>query len=207
MNIVFSHMQRMLPFMIAAIPLTIIIRLISYPINKKRGIRTTVLHETALLLFIVFLAGLISQTILPRIEIEWPDIVIINTKVESSFNFVPGKIISVSLDYLSKGKMNYFILNFLGNICFFIPIGLMIPLIWRCSFRKTVLIGFLCSLSIELIQIPLPRCTDIDDLWMNTLGALIGALIYLLVNRLLPEFTGKCKVRLPKQAEPDRISA
>ena len=110
MNIVFSHMQRMLPFMIAAIPLTIIIRLISYPINKKRGIRTTVLHETALLLFIVFLAGLISQTILPRIEIEWPDIVIINTKVESSFNFVPGKIISVSLDYLSKGKMNYLIL-------------------------------------------------------------------------------------------------
>ena len=184
--------------MIAAIPLIIILRIISYIINRKRDIHTTLMHELMILLFAVFICGLVSQTILPKIEFSLPDIVIINSKTESSFNFIPGKIITVSVEYLSKGEPDYFILNFLGNIGIFIPIGLLVPLIWRCSLKKTVLIGFLCSLSIELIQIPLPRCTDIDDLWMNTLGALIGALLYLLLDKLFPKFTGICKVTLPE---------
>ena len=39
------------------------------------------------------------------------------------------------------------------------------------------------SLCIELLQLPQARGTDIDDLWLNMLGALIGYLIYILLSK------------------------
>ena len=61
------------------------------------------------------------------------------------------------------------------------------------NFGKTVLSGALLSVSIEFIQLFMPRFTDIDDVILNTLGTLIGALIYMAVNKLFPDFTQKFK--------------
>ena len=33
-------------------------------------------------------------------------------------------------------------------------------------------------------QLPLDRGTDIDDLWLNTLGAALGYLVFLLCRRI-----------------------
>ena len=71
-------------------------------------------------------------------------------------------------------------LNFVMQVglyaAMFVPFGFMLPLIWKRyrSGVKTVLAGFLLSLSIEVIQLFSFRATDIDDLLMNTLGAAIG---------------------------------
>jgi glycopeptide antibiotics resistance protein len=83
---------------------------------------------------------------------------------------------------------SYFIINFLGNIMIFIPIGFFIPLLWHKmrSLGKTVLCGFIISLFIELIQFPLYRGTDIDDLWLNTLGVLVGYFVFILVKKIIP---------------------
>lgn len=69
----------------------------------------------------------------------------------------------------------------LANIMLFIPIGLVLPYSFKkIKWRQTVLIGFAFSISIEVMQLVLRRgCFDIDDLIHNTLGCLIGVLLYM----------------------------
>jgi glycopeptide antibiotics resistance protein len=75
------------------------------------------------------------------------------------------------------------IVNDLGNIILFVPLGFTLPLKWtHLTKSKVVLIGCLSSIMIELIQLFIPnRCTDIDDVILNTLGTFIG---YLLLSKI-----------------------
>lgn len=70
------------------------------------------------------------------------------------------------------------------NVLMFIPLGIFLPWIFyrgKGNFLRTVLTGFMVSLSIELIQMYfVGRLGDVDDLLFNTLGAAMGYMIYLL---------------------------
>lgn len=77
------------------------------------------------------------------------------------------------------------LLNIL-NIIMFIPFGFLLPLIWR-QYRTlwpVVFLGFEFSLMIELLHLFNRRATDIDDLLMNTLGALVGFLFWQLSKKI-----------------------
>lgn len=67
------------------------------------------------------------------------------------------------------------------NIIMFMPLGFLLPLLWReyRSLSRTALTGFFFSLGIELCQLCNRRVTDVDDLIMNTLGATAGWGIWL----------------------------
>jgi glycopeptide antibiotics resistance protein len=63
--------------------------------------------------------------------------------------------------------------------------------VWPVCFReldtlkKTVLIGALFPVIIEITQLPFhSRCSDVDDILLNTTGILLGALIYFGIKRL-----------------------
>ena len=78
-------------------------------------------------------------------------------------------------------------INIIGNVTMFIPVGLAWPLCFRKldTVGKTVLFGAGFPLFIEITQLPFyDRCSDVDDIIMNTTGILIGALIYFGVKRL-----------------------
>ncbi len=85
-----------------------------------------------------------------------------------------------------RNPQNLFIPVFetVGNIAFFIPLGLMLVILgvhnltsWRLVAAVSG-IGLLLSLSLEIAQyIFIVGRSDIDDLWCNTLGATIGALL------------------------------
>lgn len=78
------------------------------------------------------------------------------------------------------------ILTYILNIIMFMPLGFLLPLIWK-NFRNIInvsLTGLGFSLAIELCQLFNLRATDIDDLMMNTLGAVLGYLIWVGVNNL-----------------------
>ncbi|MEJ5928559.1 VanZ family protein [Corynebacterium sp. H128] len=65
--------------------------------------------------------------------------------------------------------------NVAGNAVLFVPFGILTYLLLR-SVRKSVLLGFVFSLAIELVQFAFALgITDTDDLILNTLGALFGA--------------------------------
>ena len=72
------------------------------------------------------------------------------------------------------------IIGYALNVVMFFPFGFLAPLIWKNMRRysRVLIAGFGFSLLIELSQLLCLRGTDVDDLIMNTLGALIGFLLY-----------------------------
>lgn len=75
------------------------------------------------------------------------------------------------------------------NALLFVPLGALLPLLFgSCRLCRTTAIGFSLSLFIELSQLFNYRATDIDDLLMNTLGTILGYLIYTLLLRRLSWF-------------------
>lgn len=72
------------------------------------------------------------------------------------------------------------------NAVMFVPLGFLLPLVWRRGARlaPVAAFGFAFSLAIELTQLLNNRTTDIDDLLMNTLGALAGFALFKLWGRL-----------------------
>ena len=79
------------------------------------------------------------------------------------------------------------LINIIGNVTMFIPVGLVWPFCFQQldTLGKTVLVGAGFPLFIEITQLPFfGRCSDVDDIILNTTGILIGALIYFGVKRL-----------------------
>ena len=78
----------------------------------------------------------------------------------------------------------------LGNVIMFFPFGFFAVLLWRnISAKRILLIGVLTSLFIEFTQLFVGRSFDIDDILLNALGVLLGALFCYLLQRLLPPLT------------------
>ncbi|MGE7187096.1 VanZ family protein [Peribacillus sp. NPDC006672] len=90
-----------------------------------------------------------------------------------TFMFVP------ELVPLSFPRLAFSWLYDLGNIAAFIPFGILIPLLYRVSFRKFISLFVLSILILETIQ-PLTYLGsfDVDDVISNTLGATIGFFAY-----------------------------
>ena len=85
-------------------------------------------------------------------------------------------------------------MTYILNIIMFMPLGFLLPLIWK-NFRnakKVVLMGFLMSLAIEICQLFNLRATDIDDLMMNTLGALVGYCCWKVFSLIFRNAGTKC---------------
>lgn len=78
--------------------------------------------------------------------------------------------------------------NTILNIILFVPLGIMLPFLWRKfrTLRATMLFGFGMSLSIEILQILTYRATDINDLIANTFGTVLGYFIFRVLSRAFP---------------------
>ena len=79
------------------------------------------------------------------------------------------------------------LLNLIGNIAMFIPLGVVWPSVFPQlnTHRRTIAAGVGASLCIELLQLPFyARSTDIDDLILNSIGFLLGYGLYWAVRTL-----------------------
>ena len=81
--------------------------------------------------------------------------------------------------------------NTILNIILFIPLGIMLPFLWKKydTLRETLFFGFLMSLAIELLQILTYRATDINDLIANTIGAVLGYFVFRIISCIIPPIT------------------
>ncbi len=118
-------------------------------------------------LFAAYLTLVLSIVGFPQINVLTLDV---------SCNFIPFA------DIATEGK-RYVILSSL-NILLFVPLGVLVPLLWKefRSLKRMAILGGALSLFIEVMQLFTFRATDVDDLIMNTLGAVLG---YLLMSRLI----------------------
>lgn len=83
----------------------------------------------------------------------------------------------------------------LGNFVAFIPFGIVIPLLFRSSFIRFIILFILSITVLETLQM-LSRlgAFDIDDIIINTLGAAVGFWAQRLVARDRDKFKGICRI-------------
>jgi glycopeptide antibiotics resistance protein len=104
-------------------------------------------------------------------------------------NLVPFK----EMTRYSMGSRGFFY-NVMGNIALFIPFGFFVSYYIKANkTHQIVLISIITSLTAELIQFKIGRAFDIDDIILNTIGAIIGFLAYLGIKII--------KDKLPKKLQ------
>ena len=89
---------------------------------------------------------------------------------------------TIKLYLNSRGRIEYSVNNLAGNIIGFMPLGLLLPLLFRSlrSAWKIVLVSFLFSLVFELVQLlTILGSFDVDDLLLNTIGGFLGYLFFI----------------------------
>lgn len=77
--------------------------------------------------------------------------------------------------------------NIFGNVIGFLPWGFILPIIFRRMDRAFLIFlsGFLLSLTVEVIQlISKVGCFDVDDLILNTLGAVLGYVFFVICDHI-----------------------
>ncbi len=152
--------------------------LISY-VTKKTHARKILISA-----LIIYMTGVVSVTLFPMI-ID-PET---QTMTELSIRLIPFKTI---IDFFENADLNTILLQVLGNILLTIPYGVLIPFLVRHrKWYNYVIYATAFPIAIELTQLAVCvstnsfyRTTDIDDVILNTLGAVIGYGIY----KILPKF-------------------
>lgn len=81
--------------------------------------------------------------------------------------------------------------NTILNIILFIPLGIMLPFLWKRyhTYRAMLFFALTMSLAIELLQILTYRTTDINDIIANTAGAVLGYFVFRTISRIFPPVT------------------
>ncbi len=104
---------------------------------------------------------------------------------EGEANFVPFKSI---LPYV-MGEHGLLIaaLNIFGNILPLMPIGFLVPFIYRrMTWKKSVVLAAVTGLLLEGMQVVLHvGIFDIDDLILNGVGVVLGYWIYTLYEKFI----------------------
>ena len=117
--------------------------------------------------------------------ILWVTVLGRESYIENSLVFEPFHVFYSFVKDIQDGRLRISG-NFIGNIILFIPVGVLFPLAGdehRCI--KTGFVAFCFSIIIEIIQLVSHRgYFEIDDLILNTLGAVMGYGIYRVVMKL-----------------------
>ena len=152
-----------------------------YFVYRKTG-KLSTKQELLQLLFLINLLVLYRITFHPFAKVDGKVQPLIFS-FASVWPFRTNLIPFVNLtDYDSRRDL---LLNVIGNSTMFIPTGILTPILYkkRNTFFKVVTTGFLISLVIEIIQLPFAvRCSDVDDLILNTIGCAVGYGIYALAT-------------------------
>ncbi|MFT3934650.1 MAG: VanZ family protein [Chitinophagaceae bacterium] len=88
--------------------------------------------------------------------------------------------------FLRPGRL--FTYNVVGNFFMLMPLGIYLPLLYKYTknFFTATFVAMMVSISIELMQLASNfRVTDIDDVILNTAGAAVGFIIYLVFYGLI----------------------
>ena len=162
----YSYIGDILPMIMLFLIMAFLLKIAHFQLTHKKG---NIWIEFKLVIYIIY-AFLLFH------------IVTTTDFISYSNNFIPFKEI---LRYKITSPLFY--RNVIGNIAVFIPFGYLITdIIYMLTKKSNIFMSliyiFITSLSIEIIQMFIGRSFDIDDILLNTLGGLIGILIYKLIH-------------------------
>ncbi len=103
------------------------------------------------------------------------------SRQDYSYNIIPFHEITRFIKYREIIGVESFMVNIAGNIFAFCPFGFLLPVLnnKKRGILYVTLVSFEFSLFIELIQlITRVGSYDIDDIILNTIGGILGYIIY-----------------------------
>ena len=203
------YVHQMVPCMILTGSLFILV----CPLRQKRlnrlGLSSGFIRETALLVFVLFMSGLAALTLFPNnFWSHFMDCLVSNERFDWRSFYPSGEYILSRLKHIRDlyrpfeeikrafraGPWFMFLLQ--GNIGIFLPVGFFVSLLWRKpSWWRAILVGLFCSCGIEFVQIFALRRTDVDDILLNTMGALLGHILYRVFRAAFPAAALKFQCR------------
>ncbi len=106
---------------------------------------------------------------------------------EHSLNLIPFATISNYVFSPSAVVKRFAVVNVIGNIVAFVPLGAFLPLVGRrTGIWANLLVVACASVAVEIVQGVFGLgASDVDDVLLNTLGGLIGILFFTVLRRLL----------------------
>lgn len=143
--------------------------------------RNWILHKGVAIFFCVYVIG-VCFVVFRDISIEaikgCASMEYYKMQLTYSTNFIPFRVFTERGNYSTS--ISYYVQLF-GNLVLFVPYGLLSPILWK-KIRKTkmfLVITILLLFLVETIQF-LCMCGswDIDDIWLNLFGALLGFGMY-----------------------------
>lgn len=100
-------------------------------------------------------------------------------------NVIPFKNTMTYINGADRFNLDVIVNNTLGNLLIFLPLGMFIPLLFKKykGMSKIMATSIVISFSIEILQIALKIGQfDVDDVILNTFGAMIGFLLLKFIN-------------------------
>lgn len=196
---ILRHLIQMLPCMAVMLIFWAAVRPVRLRRMIRRGWHSTKPREAVLVLYILFCTGLCALTLFPYGFWEEYLRMFSDPGYSPHVSFpsfedglralreLPGSITPFReiLRVNHGGPWLWFVLW--GNIGMFVPVGFGLPMLWRkMKWYHAVLFGGGFSFLIELIQVFTGRVSDIDDLILNTAGALLGFFLYCIICKVIP---------------------
>ena len=137
---------------------------------------------------VFYFSIIISILIIPRWNAVPFYFIISNNDFFEQKNIIPFKTIIEQINEIIDGKeIFYNFKNLVGNIVLFIPFPISLKLTNnKLNILSCLIISVLFSVTVEFIQSFIGRIVDIDDIILNSLGSLLGALLYKLYIKYYP---------------------
>lgn len=137
------------------------------------------IHKAAWLLFILYITVLVYFLFFSEHYGRTAD-------YAHSYNLHLFKEIKRFIQYRHVLGMESFIVNIFGNIFAFTPFGFILPIISPKNrrFINVALLSLELTLTIEILQYLLKvGIFDVDDIFLNTVGGVIGYLCYVICRK------------------------
>ena len=141
-----------------------------YFIMRKR---MPLLRQIAYFLFVVCVLVISTATFL-----DW----VITCLLNGRAILIPFRFITETWDMGVRKQITQTI----ANILMFLPLGFIFPVAFKKArtFYKTTICMLLFSFLIEFVQYFIGRSADIDDLILNTSGAMLGYFLFYKLSKL-----------------------
>ena len=160
MTILTESIDNMWPMLTIFLVVIAVVRVAAIKNNNEKLV---FYKEFSNLLFIIYI--LLLSELLTRAELN----------TVRGYNLVP---FSEMFRY-EIGSTSFY-LNVVGNIVIFIPFGYLISTYIKPKRILSILIvSVISSATVEFVQLCIGRSFDVDDIILNSLGAIIGFLIYI----------------------------
>lgn len=153
--------------------------------KKIKSYRVSILKSVVTVIFIMYIAALLKIILFKNISLIQ---IFGKYKKMRSVNLIPFKSIFESSEVSKRMGIFWSIANVFGNLIVFIPFGYLVPMMWKkaMKFKNILMLSAGLSLFFETFQyITGTGSSDIDDIMLNTMGAIIGYILLFYLKKFI----------------------